>query len=67
MGSPTAPERTETMPTAEARRLADEINRDTGPLDLAKATRLAWRPAWSIRSRRGSLREFVAHLNSVLR
>jgi len=33
-----------------------------GRLDLEKAARLAWRPAWSIRSRRGSVAPFVEML-----
>lgn len=30
-----------------------------GRLDWEKVARLAWRPAWSIRSRRGSVAPFV--------
>ncbi|WP_417512933.1 hypothetical protein [Minwuia sp.] len=30
-----------------------------GVLDWTKVTRLAWRPAWSIRSRKGSLAPFL--------
>lgn len=45
-----------TMADAEARRLADEAN--ALPYDPDRATRLAWRPAWSIRSRRGAWAAF---------
>ena len=46
-----------TMPSAQARRLADEAN--ALPYDPDRATRLAWRPAWSIRSRRGAWAAFL--------
>ena len=51
-----------TMPDAEARRLAEEAN--ALPYDPDRATRLAWRPAWSIRSRRGAWAAFREFLRS---
>ena len=48
------------MPEAEARRLVEAVLAEPGPPDPAKATRLAWRPAWSIRSRRGAWAAFLA-------
>ena len=48
------------MPTVEARRLAEKSN--TGPYDVDIAMKLAWRPAWSIRSRRGAWTAFKAFL-----
>lgn len=48
------------MAPGEARQVAERLNVARGPLDLDGATRLAWRPAWSIRSRRGALAAFRA-------
>ena len=50
------------MPDHEARRLADHAN--AKPYDTEIATKLAWRPAWSIRSRRGAWAAFQAFLKS---
>ena len=38
-----------------------------GALNWDKATRLAWRPAWAIRSRRGSIRPFLSLLRQIWR
>ncbi|MEM9139791.1 MAG: hypothetical protein AAGB15_08150 [Pseudomonadota bacterium] len=38
-----------------------------GRLDWDKAIRLAWRPAWSIRSRRGAGRALAAWIRGLLR
>jgi len=38
-----------------------------GELDWDKATRLAWRPAWAIRSRRGSIAPFLSMLRQMWR
>ncbi|WP_416898193.1 MAG: hypothetical protein ACMVY4_00165 [Minwuia sp.] len=38
-----------------------------GRLDWTKVTKLAWRPAWSIRSRRGSAGPFLDLLRSFRR
>ncbi len=39
---------------------------DAGTLDWREVSRLAWRPAWSIRSRRGSIGPFVEMLRDWL-
>jgi hypothetical protein len=38
-----------------------------GKLDWDKATRLAWRPAWAIRSRRGAWGAFRVFLSALRR
>lgn len=52
------PERPSTMPDGDARKIADQAN--NAPYDPDIATKLAWRPAWSIRSRRGAWAAFMA-------
>lgn len=37
-----------------------------GALDWDKTTRLAWRPAWAIRSRRGSVAPFLSMIRGWL-
>ena len=37
-----------------------------GELDWDKVTRLGWRPAWAIRSRRGALAPFLKMIRSAL-
>lgn len=38
-----------------------------GALDWDKVTRLAWRPAWAIRSRRAALRPFLEMLREMFK
>lgn len=46
-------------PTGTQPRPATLADTDDGTLDWQKVSALAWRPAWSIRSRRGSVGPFV--------
>lgn len=42
-----------------------DVGRKTPPEQLRRVTELAWRPAWSIRSRRGSVRPLIDWLGSL--
>ena len=56
---PSQPPRAATLSPAEVRRALDLLARCAAPLGEDPLTRLAWRPAWSIRSRRGALAPFL--------
>lgn len=43
-------------------RPATPADKEAGTLDWREVSRLAWRPAWSIRSRRGSVGPFMEML-----
>lgn len=57
---PSGPPRTATLSAAEVRRALDLLARRAAPPGEDPLTRLAWRPAWSIRSRRGALAPLLA-------
>lgn len=57
-GAPQEPTRA-TMSAAEVRRSLDQLRTEKSGGDEDPVTRLAWRPAWSIRSRRGAWRPFL--------
>ncbi len=48
-----------TMSAMEVRRALAQLEDPDPECDGDPLTRLAWRPAWSIRSRRGALRPFL--------
>ncbi|MBX2886950.1 MAG: hypothetical protein KTR32_43785 [Granulosicoccus sp.] len=43
------------LSTTEVRDMVDDLESQEGEARADTITRLAWRPAWAIRSRRGSL------------
>ncbi|MEM8793334.1 MAG: hypothetical protein AAGE80_17055 [Pseudomonadota bacterium] len=51
-------ERPATMSSEEVAEVLPRVAADTVPEGEDAFTRLAWRPAWSIRSRRGAFRAF---------
>jgi len=51
--------RTVTLSAGEVRRALDLVERGEDRSGDDPLTRLAWRPAWSIRSRRGALAPFL--------
>lgn len=57
--SPTRGPQSATLSPAETRRALDLLARRAAPPGEDPLTRLAWRPAWSIRSRRGALAPFL--------
>ena len=58
--SPSPPPRTATLSVTEVRRALDLWAKRAAQPGEDPLTRLAWRPAWSIRSRRGALAPFLA-------
>ena len=48
------------LPAAEVRLLVAALEETRGDEWRSGAARLAWRPAWAIRSRRGALSAFLA-------
>ncbi len=58
--TPSPPARAATLSATEVRRALDLLAHRAAPPGEDPLTRLAWRPAWSIRSRRGALAPFLA-------
>ncbi|MBY8974290.1 hypothetical protein KHP62_00625 [Rhodobacteraceae bacterium NNCM2] len=60
-------QRQATMTGAEVRLSLDQLDLPADQRDHDPMTRLAWRPAWSIRSRRGALGPFLDLIRGAVR